>query len=264
MSPSRSSSSRLTAEYRAESGTISVPYVMSGDPIEYAGNGDLLMTEDAAIDAGFSVVQTGIIVRAGAPFTSAQLDELAAARQEFQGTPIDGFIEPGDPPRSEASYQTGTLSDEYFEIQYEDQRWQSSNNGDLWLARLVIVGAALALSLLVVAIGLSLAAAEGREERDTFSIVGARPSSMRRQAAARAAVLALVGIGLGIPLGFVPTWVIDRVTASGDQYSTASIQVPWLVVGALLLVIPAVAAGAAWSASGLATRFRPATPTHRD
>ena len=254
----------LTADYRAEGGTISVRYEFAADPVQYAWQGQLLMTEEAALAAGFTLVDAGVIARTGTPLTPTQLDELAVLRQAAQGTPIDAFIEPGDPPRTEASYQTGTLNEQYFEIQYEDFRWQSSNTNDLWIARLVIVGAALALSLLVVAIGLALAAAEGREERDTFTIVGARPSSMRRQAAARAAVLALVGIGLGIPLGYVPTRVIDWVTAHGDLYSTSTIHVPWLVIGALLLVIPAVAAGAAWSASGLAARFRPATPTRRD
>lgn len=254
----------LTVEYRAESGTISVPYAPAADPIEYPGNGDLLITEQAATDVGFGIVRSGVIVRAGTPFTPSQLDEIAAVQGRLNGWPLDAFIEPGDPPRTRASYQTGTLDDEYFEVRYEDPRWQQSRGGELMIARLVIVGAALALSLLVVSIGLSLAAAEGREERDTFTIVGARPSSMRRQAGARAAVLSLVGICLGIPLGYVPTWVVDRVAyPSGDSWRTA-IRPPWLVIGALVVIIPLVAAGAAWVASGTAQRFRPASPTRRD
>lgn len=123
----------------------------------------------------------------------------------------------------------------------------------------------LALSLLVVSIGLALAVAEGREERDTFVIVGAKPSSMRRQAAARAAVLAQVGIRLGVPLGFVPTWVVDRVAGdAGPSGAGESVEFPWLVVVALVVVIPSVVAGAAWAASGLGQHFRPPTPTRRD
>ncbi|MEQ9162702.1 MAG: ABC transporter permease, partial [Ilumatobacter fluminis] len=254
---------QLTVEYRAEDGTISVPYAIADDPIEFAGTGELMITADAARDAGFEVVHTGVIVRTGAPLTPSQLDDLAALQQQLYGTPLDAFIEPGDPPRSETSNRSGTLADEYVEIRYEDPRWNSSSAGDVWLARLVIVGAALGLSMLVVSIGLSLAAAEGRDERDVFAVIGARPSSMRRQAAARAAVLSLVGIGLGIPLGFVPTWVIDRVVHDGDG-SVTPVSVPWPVVASLVVVIPVVAAGAAWIASGLGQRLRPPSPTRRD
>lgn len=253
------------AQYRAESGVVDVPYVVAADPVQHSWNLQLLMTEQAARDAGFSIVQTGVIVRSGSPLTEPQRDELALLAREFDGTPLDAFIEPGDPPRTEANFQTGTLSNVSYQMQYDEPRWRGSTSSDLWIARLVIVGAALVLSLLVVSIGLALAAAEGREERDTFTIVGARPASMRRQAATRAAVLASVGIGLGVPLGFVPTWVVDRVTRSaGPSSYNAPIGFPWLVVVTLVVVIPAVVAGTAWAASGLAQRFRPPTPTRRD
>ncbi|MEZ5247301.1 MAG: FtsX-like permease family protein [Acidimicrobiales bacterium] len=254
-----------TAEYRSEGGVITVPYAFGADPLDHPWTGQLLITEQAAADAGFTIVETGVIIRAGADLTTTQLDQLSALQNELWGTSVDAFIEPGDTSRLDGSDQPGAVQDEYFDMWYEDPRWQSSSADDLWIARLVILGAALALSLLVVSIGLALAAAEGREERDTFTIVGARPSSMRRQAAARAAVLALVGIGLGIPLGFAPTWVVDRVANSGiDSYATDNIQVPWLVVGVLLVVIPSVAAAGAWTVSGLANHFRPATPARRD
>lgn len=252
-------------QYQAEAGTIEVPYAIAADPVQRSWILQLLMTEEAALDAGFSIVQTGVIVRSGSPLTEVQRDELALLARDFDGTPFDAFIEPGDPPRTEAASQTGTSEVVHFNLQYDEPRWRGSSSTDLWIARLVILSAALAITLLVVSIGLALAAAEGREERDTFTIVGAKPSSMRRQAAARAAVLALVGIGLGVPLGFVPTWVVDRVTSSaGPSSYDAPIGFPWLVVVALVVVIPAVVAGTAWAASGLGQRFRPATPTRRD
>ena len=254
-----------TTEYRAEGGVITVPFVLGTDPLDHPWTRQHLVAEQAAADAGFTIVETGVIIRTGADLTTTQLDELAALQNELWGTSIDAFIEPGDPVQPVGTDQPDPSQGEYLDMWYEDPRWQSSPADDLWIARLVILGAALALSLLVVSIGLALAAAEGREERDTFTIVGARPSSMRRQAAARAVVLALVGIGLGIPLGFAPTWVVDRVANSGVGSSSAeAIHVPWLVVGALLVVIPSVAAGGAWTVSGLANRFRPATPTRRD
>ncbi len=113
-------------------------------------------------------------------------------------------------------------------------------------------------------IGLALAAAEGREERDTFLVVGATPATMRRQAAARAAVLALVGTGLGIVPGFAPTWVVDRVTRSGDGAYAVPVGFPWLVVAALVVIVPAICAGGAWLVAGAAHRWRPPRPTWRD
>ena len=233
--------------------------------MQHGWNLGLLVTEETARDAGFSIVETGVLVRTGAPLTEVQRDELAVLANEYGGTPLDAFVEPGDPPRNEAVNQTGMLGDTSYSVQYDEPRRRESSSSDLWIARLVIVGGALALSLLVVSIGLALAAAEGREERDTFAIIGAKPSSMRRQAATRAAVLASVGIGLGVPLGFVPTWVVDRVTrTAGPSSYDAPIEFPWLVVATLVVVIPAVVAGAAWVASGLGQRFRPPTPTRRD
>lgn len=252
-------------EYRAEAGIVEAPYAVAADPVQRSWNLQLLMTEEAALDAGFSIVQTGVIVRSDAPLTEVQRDELALLARDYDGTPIDAFIEPGDPPRTEATSQSGSLDDVYYSVQYDEPRWRSSGSSDLWIARLVILGAALAISLLVVSIGLALAAAEGREERDTFTIVGAKPSSMRRQAAARAAVLALVGIGLGVPLGFVPTYVVDRVTRNaGPSSYSQPIGFPWLGVVTLVVVIPAVVAGAAWAAAGLGQRVRPPTPARRD
>jgi putative ABC transport system permease protein len=134
----------------------------------------------------------------------------------------------------------------------------------VWIARAVIVGGALMLSLLVVAIGLALSAVEGRDERDTFSVVGAKPSTMRRLTASRAAVISLVGIVLGVPLGFIPVWVVDSITTSPYETYDVPVTFPWLVVATLAVVIPLLAAGGAWAASGVAHRFRPASPTRRD
>ena len=73
-----------------------------------------------------------------------------------------------------------------------------------------------------------------------------------------------VHVVLGIPLGFTPTWVVDRVTSGGDPSSEVPVRFPWLVVVGLVAVIPAVAAAGAWGAGGLRNRLRPPSPTRRD
>ena len=147
---------------------------------------------------------------------------------------------------------------------FDEPRYRVVDENDVWIARLVVVGLALVFSLLVVAIGLSLAAAEGREERNTLTVVGAPPASMRRQSAARATVMATSGILLGIPTGFLPTWVLYSVLNSTNQISDQPIRFPWLIVAALVVAVPVLVAGVAWVGSGGAGRFRPASPHRRD
>ena len=115
------------------------------------------------------------------------------------------------------------------------------------------------LTLAVVAIGLSLAAAEGRAERDTLAIVGATPATMRRQAATNAAVFALVGVALGVPTGFLPTTVLwQAINVRGWM------PFPWVVVAILAIGVPLVVAAATWLGSAITQRLRPVTIAHRD
>ena len=194
--------------------------------------------------------------------TLAQRDELAALNADIAGVPYDPFIEPGDPPAT-AGPGTGGAAGDWWNVMFDQPQFRRPSN-DIWIARSIVVAAAVLLSLLVVAIGLSLAAAEGRDDRDVLTVVGATPASLRRQAAARAAVLASTGIMLGVPTGFVPAWVLYRITSSDNGFTDVSIRFPWLVVVALVLAVPTVVAGVAWAGSGIAQRFRPASPTRRD
>ena len=112
------------------------------------------------------------------------------------------------------------------------------------------MGGALAVTLLVVAIGLALAAAESRDERDILVAVGARPRTMRSMAGVKAVVLTTTGVALGVPAGLIPSLAEARSVRS-------EIHAPWLGVAGLVIVIPAVAGGMAWAASSIAQRLRP-------
>lgn len=208
----------------------------------------VLITEARAAELGFTPVQRGVIVRSDGDIT----DEIAVALQaEFTnvGFSFDAFIEPGDPPRTSSEEAVGPWWDVSYAAQY-----RPGDRGDLWRARAIIAGIAVVLSLMVVAIGLSLAAAEGRDERTTLSVVGATPATMRRQTATGAAALALTGIALGIPTGFVPTWVLWRAVDGRDWPSF-----PWAVSAILVIAVPLVAAAATWLASAVSQRLRPVT-----
>lgn len=77
-------------------------------------------------------------------------------------------------------FDAGSWRMTYEYVDYDGMR-------NLWITRIAAFGAALLLVGIVVAIGLALAAADNKAERNVFAIVGARPSSLRRMAASNAA-----------------------------------------------------------------------------
>ena len=110
--------------------------------------------------------------------------------------------------------------------------------------------------LLIVAIALSLAAAEGRDERDVLVAIGARPPTMRKVAAYKAAVLTVGGALLAIPIGFLP---IAAVLSAGHSLNTRTKQLrfPWQLTVGLVIVIPLIASFVAWVGSWIAQTARP-------
>lgn len=140
-----------------------------------------------------------------------------------------------------------------FETWYVDVN--SSGRTTNWdLIRLAVAGVSLALVLFVVAVGLSLAAVESREERDVLHALGAAPRTLRRVAGAKAWVLTTGAVVIAVPLGYASMFVVGRAT---DSIGAAPF--PWMVALALLVVIPAATAGTALIVSALGQRFRPAT-----
>lgn len=213
---------------------------------------NLLLAEDHARALGFTVMERGVVVTGAGEISE---EEFTAIYEDVTGIQLgtDAFVEVGDPPRGEPG--------EHGWIVTADVEPSPLDESILWIARAVIVAAALLLVSLVVAIGLALAAVEGREERETLAVVGATPATMRRQAAVRAAVLALVGIALGIPTGYVPVEVVGNAgSPDGNQF----LRFPWVASVLLLAAVPLAVAGAAWLASGVGQRLRPVGPTRRD
>ena len=114
----------------------------------------------------------------------------------------------------------------------------------------ILVGVAFVLTLLVVAIGLALAAAEGVAERDVLVAVGGRPSTMRSMAAVKAVVLTVTGLVLAVPFGLLPTYAVLHATEH-------AFHVPWLVLGSLVVAVPVLAGGITWLVSAIGQRIRP-------
>jgi hypothetical protein len=116
----------------------------------------------------------------------------------------------------------------------------------------IMAGAALVFAVLVVGATLALAAAESRDERDVLTIAGVAPSTLARTAGAKAWLLAAIGALMALPVGLLPVAVFVAADDGVMQFV-----VPWRTVGLLAIVLPAIAAVAALTASATAQRIRP-------
>lgn len=114
------------------------------------------------------------------------------------------------------------------------------SNGNEALAR-VVLGVALLTGLLVLAVALSLAAAETRADQRTLVEVGADPRLRRQVAAGRAAVLALLGGVLAVPAGLLPVWGLLRTLPDYD------LVMPWTTIAVAGLLWPALAVVGAYA-----------------
>lgn len=114
-------------------------------------------------------------------------------------------------------------------------------------ARLAIVATILILVLAVVAIGMALWAAEGRDERDSLVALGAPPGVLARSSALRAWLLATAGAVTGVPF----SWLVVTVVAGA---SGTSATFPWFVVAGVVLVVPSTVAATTWVGSEIVQR----------
>ncbi|GAA1569488.1 hypothetical protein GCM10009804_27420 [Kribbella hippodromi] len=109
-----------------------------------------------------------------------------------------------------------------------------------------ILGAATVVTLLGVAISVSLSAAEGRADLATLAAIGAPPRRRRSLAAAQAWVLGQLGCVLGVGVGAMYGYTAHA--AFGSPHFT----IPWAEIAGIVIVVPLFAGLLAW----LLTRSR--------
>ncbi|MEI8412159.1 MULTISPECIES: FtsX-like permease family protein [unclassified Kribbella] len=122
-------------------------------------------------------------------------------------------------------------------------------NGYQSPARMFLIGiltAATVVTLLGVAISVSLSAAEGRADLATLAAIGAQPRRRRNLAAAQAWVLGQLGCVLGVGVGALYGYTAHAA------FGSPHFVVPWLEIGGIVIVVPLFAGLLAW----LMTRSR--------
>ncbi|MDQ1598536.1 MAG: putative transport system permease protein [Actinomycetota bacterium] len=117
---------------------------------------------------------------------------------------------------------------------------------------LAAIGAVLVLGGTLTATFLALS--DARPDFATMGAVGAEPRTRRLVAASYAAVIGLVGAALGAAVGFVPgiavTYPLTATSWAGPDATTSKglplpdhfLDVPWLLVGGLVLLLPLLTA----------------------
>jgi putative ABC transport system permease protein len=105
-----------------------------------------------------------------------------------------------------------------------------------------------------------LALSDARSDLATLAAVGASPRTRRSVAAAYAALTGLVGALLGVLVGLVPGIAVtfpltSRASAgpsAGSSVASHYLDIPWLLIGSLVVGLPVLTA----LAVGLASRAR--------
>ena len=127
---------------------------------------------------------------------------------------------------------------------------------DSSLVEALIAGGVLVVSLLIVAIGLSLMAAEGKEERDVLVSVGASPRTLASLAALRAWLLTTCAVLLALPVGLVPVTLVLNAGRSPSSNNYGDVVLPLRTIGFLMLV-PFVTYAATHALTTCARLIRP-------
>lgn len=224
--------------------------VLTGD----GSQRDVVRQADALAPDGIEVVAVDVVPDAVPPIVlSRQTLDRSGARPAREGT---RWLLRAERPLTSAQVRQAEVTARRLGQRVTAETGPPALAGGA-IRTVALVGAG-GLSLLVVGIGLALIAAETRSADETLVAVGAPPRARRGLAAARAAVLTVVGGLLAVPAGLLPVLGIAIVAETG---SATRLAIPWDAVAFAVLVVPTVTALAAWVATrpaGTTLAARPA------
>lgn len=130
---------------------------------------------------------------------------------------------------------------------YVERGYQADDEYVILLLVLGALGAVLMLGGTLTATFLSLS--DARPDLATLAAVGASPRTRRAVAASYALVIAVLGAALGVLVGFVPGIAVtypltgaDWVQEVDPSLPTHFLDVPWLLIGSLVVALPLLTA----------------------
>ena len=259
---------QLFAEPPAHSEGTSTYNLMAVDPALIARFGEYGVKAAADLRAGKVVVPRGVTA-AGQPIKVTE-----DGGERAVGTVVATTV--GTPPKVDFLLDSALISSdaarklgktEVYQVHYELTREPTEDElaavarflgSDQLLevergyqspARLFllgVLGAATVVTLLGVAISVSLSAAEGRADLATLAAIGAQPRRRRNLAAAQAWVLGQLGCVLGVGVGALYGYTAHAA------FGSPHFMVPWAELGGIVIVVPLFAGLLAW----LMTRSR--------
>lgn len=153
-----------------------------------------------------------------------------AARLNLAVTTYDALVTAGSSSSSAAELERTLGPGVYVEHQQVERHAYAVQ---WWL--LVLIG--LAVSSLATGTAVALARLDGRQDAETLSAVGARPSTSRATAALSALFIGLIGSAIGLGVGLLPgaRAAVSFTTSSGDA---SIIAVPWSLLAVVGLGVP--------------------------
>jgi putative ABC transport system permease protein len=234
---------RVTIEATLPPGTLppfsfTAAVVGPGHTRGFGASGGLLLTPERAAELGLVAAPAEVVLRAPQPLSAIQIDDLGQLSLQFQAEAEDAAVAADDPL---------AVSPRVW-VAFEPAR-RSTTPG---LIETVPAAIALLFALLVVAVGLALAAAETRDERDVLAVLGAAPRTLRRASGGKAFLLTLLGGAAAVPVGLLPVAVVTRLLA--DDFPLV---VPWRTIALIVVVVPVLAAVVTSAAARVASRDRP-------
>jgi putative ABC transport system permease protein len=214
--------------------------------------GDSLNPEDHLADAKrYSF--PGYVLKTPVSGTFAVISPAAAAAAHLTTQPIEMVVAttrfPTQAEQDRFQQEIGALG----QYGYVQSAPLYQGDVDLW----IIMGASAVITLGAAAIGTGLAAADGRADLSTLASVGASPRMRRGLSLSQSGVIAglgsLLGAGAGLGAATAVLVALNRRWAEIWPGPTPMpLTVPWLSLGAALLVAPALA----MLGAGLLTRSR--------
>jgi putative ABC transport system permease protein len=203
----------------------------------------------------WSMPATVVPVRGTAP-AYAVLSPEAAARTGLP-TPLESLaVRTAELPSAELERQTNERLTAVLPLDGRPLYVERGYTESMALPFLILVAASALVTLGGTLVATGLAGADARADLATMAAIGAAPATRRRIAMSQAAVVAALGAGLGLIAGLVPGIAI-AYPLTGRSYGppgldTVYVDVPWLVLGILVVAVPTLAVLTA----GLFTRSR--------